>query len=83
MKINTILKIKRKSIGLKQKQIAEQAKITVRNYQRIENGSQEPKVSVAILIAQALHTKVEEIFPLPQRQLTGEGEPDGNQVQNK
>lgn len=72
MKINNNLKQYRKSAGLKQLQIVGKARISVRNYQRIESGKQEPKVLVAILIAQALHTTVEVLFPLPVSANTGE-----------
>lgn len=66
-------------MGLTQLEVANKAKITVRSYQRIEKGVQDPKTTTSLLIAQALHTTVEEIFPLPQRQLR-EIEPDGNLV---
>jgi len=79
VKINNNLKQYRKSAGLKQLQIAGKARISVRNYQRIESGKQEPKVSVAILIAQALHTTVEELFPLPASANAGEDKPDDSQ----
>lgn len=80
MKINNNLKQYRKSAGLKQVQIAKKAQISVRNYQRIESGKQEPKVSVAILIAQALHTAVEKLFPLPVSVNAGEDKPNSNQA---
>ena len=83
MKINNYLKEQRKNINLKQTQVAKKAHISVRNYQRIENGKQEPKVSVAIRIAQALHTPVEELFPLPASANAGEDKPDKNQVNKK
>ena len=79
----TNLKKIREKKGLTQVEIAIQANVTERSYQRYETGERVPNVHTAQLIAQALDTKVEEIFPLPQRQLTGEGEPDGNQAQNK
>ena len=79
----TLLKQIRKQKGLKQLEIAKKANISLMSYQRYEYGERIPDVYTAQLIAQALDTKVEEIFPLPQRQLTGEGEPDGNQAQNK
>ena len=82
MKI-TKLKEARKKAKLKQIEIAKTINISIRAYQQYEAGQRTPNVYTAQLIAQALDTKVEEIFPLPQRQLTGEGEPDGNQAQNK
>lgn len=79
MKINNNLKQYRKNAGLKQVHIAKKARISVRNYQRIESGKQEPKVSVAILIAKALHTTVEELFPLQTSANAGEDKPDDSQ----
>ena len=76
----TVLKQIRKQKGLKQLQIAKKASISLMSYQRYETGERVPNVYTAQLIAQALQTTVEEIFPLPQRQLTGEEEPDGNQA---
>ena len=72
MKINNYLKEQRKNVNLKQIQVAKKAQITVRNYQRIESGKQEPKVSVAIRIAQALETTVDKLFPLPSAPTDGE-----------
>lgn len=62
MKVNTILKQTRVKRGLTQVQVAEKAQITERNYQRIEQGGQEPKIKTALLIAQALNTPVEFLF---------------------
>ena len=56
MKVNTILKQTRVKRGLTQVQVAEKAQIT-------ESG-QEPKIKTALLIAQALNTTVEELFPV-------------------
>lgn len=80
MILNIILKNKRVEQNLTQVQLAKMANMSERQYRRIELGQQSPTVDKAILIAQALQTKVEEIFPLPQRQLTGEEEPDSNQA---
>jgi len=66
VKINNFLKAYRKSAKLTQEKVAKLAGITPRNYQRIENGLQDPKTSTALLIAQALNTTVEELFPLSQ-----------------
>lgn len=63
----TILKIKRKEKGLTQSEIAEKAKISILAYQRYEYGERVPNVYIAQLIAKALQTTVEELFPLPQR----------------
>lgn len=83
MKINTHLKNARKKTGLTQVQVAEQANISETSYQRIEYGQQQPSLITALLIAKALNTTVEQIFPLPQRQLREiEKQPDDNQVTN-
>jgi len=66
VKINNFLKTYRKSAKLTQEKVAKLASITTRNYQRIENGLQDPKTSTALLIAQALNTTVEELFPFSQ-----------------
>ncbi len=65
--MNTKLKNVRQKNGLTQEELAKKANITTRNYQRIEKGEQDPKTTTAILIAQALQTTVEELFPLSQR----------------
>lgn len=54
-----------------QVQVAEKAKITERSYQRYEAGERLPNVHTAQLIAQVLHTTVEDIFPLHQNNTTG------------
>ena len=63
----TILKIKRKEKGFKQSEIAKKAQISVLAYQRYEYGERVPNAYTAQLIAQALQTTVEELFPIPQR----------------
>lgn len=62
----SILKYKRKENGLTQLEIAKKANITERAYQRYESGERLPNVCTAQLIAQALNTTVEELFPLSQ-----------------
>ena len=54
MIVNIKLKNARKKAGLTQEEIAKQAGITTRSYQRVEKGEQDPKTSTAILIADAL-----------------------------
>ncbi len=61
------LKKIRKEKNFTQFQIAKIAKISERQYRRIELGEQTPNVDTAQLIAQALQTTVEELFPLSQR----------------
>lgn len=61
------LKKIRKGKSFTQSQIAKIAKISERQYRRIELGEQTPNVDTAQLIAQALQTTVEELFPISQR----------------
>lgn len=62
--LNKKLKNRREESGLTQVQVAEKACITGRNYQRIERGIQTPKSTTAQLIAKALNSTVEELFPI-------------------
>lgn len=62
MSNNTKLKNAREKTGLTQAEVAKQAGITARSYQRVEKGVQDPKTSTAILIAKALNSTVEELF---------------------
>ncbi len=50
--------------GLTQSDMATVTGITVRQYRRIEKGEQDPKTRTSILIAKALNTTVEKLFPL-------------------
>lgn len=59
------IKIIRIKKGLTQSDMATATGITVRQYRRIEKGEQDPKTRTSILIAKALNTTVEELFPLP------------------
>lgn len=70
MKININLKNAREKKGLMQVEVAEKANITERSYQRYEAGERVPNVQTAILIAKALHTTVEKIFPLQNQNTT-------------
>lgn len=45
-----------------QNEIALYAKISLKSYQRIEHEEQVPSVRIAILIAKALNSSVEELF---------------------
>lgn len=49
---------------LTQKQVASLCEISERQYIRYENNDQEPSVGIAIRLAKALGTTVEELFPL-------------------
>ena len=61
MKKNKLLEI-RKEKGLSQKEVAEKAKICIRNYQNYEYGKALPKVEIALKLAEILEKSVEEIF---------------------
>ncbi|MEY8321876.1 helix-turn-helix transcriptional regulator [Lachnospiraceae bacterium 46-61] len=71
MKINK-LKETRKKAKLKQIEVAKATNISIRAYQNYEYGERVPDVYTAQLIAQALHTTVEELFPLPVSANAGE-----------
>ena len=58
------LKKAREKSGLTQVQVAEKAKISEISYQRIEYNKQQPSLKTAQLIAIALNTTVEQLFPL-------------------
>lgn len=69
---STLLKQIRKQQGLKQLEIAKKVNISLMSYQRYEYGERVPDVYTAQLIAQALHTTVEELFPLQASANAGE-----------
>lgn len=58
------LSARRKELHLTQLQIAQVIHIHENAYQRYERGLVEPSVSMAIKIAQALNSTVEELFVL-------------------
>ena len=58
----TKIKEAREKSCLTQVEVAKQANITERSYQRIEKCLQDPKASTAKLIAKALNSTVEELF---------------------
>lgn len=58
------LKSFRTAAKLTQKQVAAETAISERQYIRYETSTQEPSVSIAIRLARALGTTVEELFPL-------------------
>ena len=60
--MNTRLRERRDEQGIMQQQIADLAHISLKSYQRIEKGVQDPSVTVAKLIAKALKSTVEELF---------------------
>ncbi len=56
------LQFLREAAGESQDQVAEAADISRVAYTRYENGSREPKASIAIKLAQHFNTSVEELF---------------------
>lgn len=60
--MNKRLRDAREKQGKTQQQVAEFAHISLKSYQRIEKGVQDPAVTVAILIAKALKSTVEKLF---------------------
>lgn len=60
--MNERLRNRREQQGKTQQEIADLANISLKSYQRIEKGVQDPAVSVAILIAKALKSTVEKLF---------------------
>lgn len=65
MKITNNLKFNRQKIGLTQAELAKMVGIDETHYQKIEYGTTKPNVKIALLLAQALQTIVEDLFPLP------------------
>lgn len=60
--MKTKLKEARTKLKMKQGEVAKFSGISLKSYQRIEQGKQEPRVSSAKLIAKALKSTVEELF---------------------
>lgn len=81
--MNLILKNKRIKQKLTQVKIAKLVGISERAYQDYEAGKRAPNVYTAQLIAQVLHTPVEELFPLQRLQTLGEDKPDCNRANKK
>lgn len=80
-KHNIFLKNARKKARITQVEVANKAEISETSYQRIEYGTQQPSLKTALLIAEALNTTVEKIFPLQQIQLQEtEKKPDCSQA---
>ena len=78
--MNNTLKNKRIEKKLTQAKLAQMANISERQYRRIETGEQTPSVEVALLLAKALHTTVEKLFPLQRLQTLGEDKPNNKQA---
>lgn len=64
VKIENKIKQTRQKKGITQIEVAEKANTPIRSYQNYEAGRRTPNVYTAQLIAQALQTTVEELFPL-------------------
>lgn len=62
MKTTLRLKERRVQLNLTQKQVAERSHLVESTYQRYEYGAVAPSVVVAIQIAKALESTVEELF---------------------
>lgn len=60
--MQTRIKIAREKQRLTQKAVAEKAGITERGYQNYELGLRTPKVDIALRIAKALNSTVEDLF---------------------
>ena len=60
--MNTRLRDTREKRGKTQQEIADFAGISLKSYQRIEKGVQDPAVSTALLIAKTLKSTVEKLF---------------------
>lgn len=58
------LSTRRKALHLTQAQVAQAVHIHENAYRRYECGSVEPSVRMALRIANALNTTVEDLFPL-------------------
>ena len=56
------LKKRREELSLTQKQVADTAKVNIRLYQYYEKDEKEPSVRTAKRIAEALSTKMEELY---------------------
>ena len=65
--MRNFLKEHRASKGLTQKQVALVCEISERQYIRYETGAQEPSIRIALRIARALDTTVEELFPVEEK----------------
>ena len=58
------LAARRKQLKLMQEQVAKELNMSLVYYQGLEYGLHEPSVYVALRIARALDTTVEELFPV-------------------
>jgi len=77
------LKSLRETKGLTQKELAKISKVSERQIISIENNNANPRYSTICKLVQALHTKVEELFPLPASANAGKEKPDCNRANKK
>ncbi len=61
------LKIRRKELGLRQEDVANQLGVTRQTIIAIENDKYNPTLELAMKLARLLNTTVEEIFQLDER----------------
>ena len=83
--LNIKLKNAREKTGLTQVEVAEKAKISSRAYQQYEAGKRVPNAYTAILIANAVHSKVEKLFTPteyhePRKKTSKTNEPRGDEL---
>lgn len=60
--IGNHLRIARNQLGLTQQQVADRANISLNHYSEIERGTAKPSIDILILICDALHLPVPEVF---------------------
>lgn len=65
-KLLNTLETRRKAAGLTQQALSEQADVSRKSINAIENGVYIPSTVLALKIAQTLHCSVEELFALPE-----------------
>ena len=58
------IKQRREELGLTQRQVAERANITEAQFQRYEYGKNMPSVGLALRIAEALDTTIEQLYKM-------------------
>ena len=69
--LETSLREKRREAGLSQEALAEAAHVSRQAYSAIEHSDATPSTEVALRLAQALHTSVEDLFQLPNQETKG------------
>lgn len=67
MKITNNLKLYRESRNLSQAKLAKMVDINETYYQKIEYGLSKPNIEIVLLLAQALNTKVENLFSIQKK----------------